>query len=293
MPKKIKKRAKRKDEEILPSEEEGGQEILVTRVDNPNDPTILPAEDDQAELGDLVVNIPEHERDAFQEVSHKAANWVDDNRPMALALFVAALCVPLAIFGGYYALQQGEVEDQIVVSQAIELASTPVEGSPELQLFEQNEDFQKPEGVFASRQAKWEAVYAQASKALTEHSSGDLAIAARYAKAGAAYQLGKYDEAIELYNALLKDGSGPLAPFSRLNLALAQAGKGQTDQAVTLLDALGTEDESYRALAIYHKGRVLEAAGKKEEAKKIYHELLEVDPDTTYKADVERRIAIL
>ena len=56
---------------------------------------------------------------------------------------------------------------------------------------------------------------------------------------------------------------------------------------------VGALDESYSSFAQYHKGRVLEAAGKKEAARAAYDALIQSDSKSPYIADVERRLATL
>ncbi len=285
MPKKIKKRSKKRDEdeEIL---DESGQ------VDQ-DGPDVLPAEG-QEDFGEMVVDIPEHERDAFQMASARAASWIEDNRPVAIGVFAAVLLIPFAIYGAVYFSGQQEAKASAEVSEALVTYSRPVEGSASMQLFEQNDKLDKPETVFETNEARWQAVYDQANEALSAQGKGDLGVAARYSKAGAAYQLGKYDEAVSLYEEVLADKRGAsLHLFATLSLAMSQAGQGETEKAAATFDKLGAMNEEYLGLALYHKGRVFEASGDVEQAKEVYHELLEEQPDSSYKNDVERRLATL
>lgn len=302
MPKKIKKRSKKnKDEEVV--EEDGvldasfddDDDIPDAAFDGGDEEGGVPAVYDEVEtFGDIAVAIPEHERDAFQEASVQAAAWIEENRPAAMGIFFAILLVPFGVYAAVHFSNQSEIEASKEVSESIRMYQYPIEGSPEMQVIEQNDKIKKPETVYPTRDAKWEAIYKEADGALAKHSQGDLSVAAKYAKAGAAYNLGKYDEAIPLYEEVLADARGEsLHVFARLGLAMAQAGKGDVDAALSNFDELAASNEELAGLALYHKGRVLESAGKTEEAKKAYHELLESEPETTYKSDVERRLAIL
>ena len=283
MPKKIKKRSKKQEEELIDDE-----------IVEEEDPEALAVYDEDAGLGDMVVAIPEHERDAFQMASARAADWIEGNRPIAIGIFFAVVALPFIAYGIYEYSKRQEADASAVVSEAITVYSRPVEGSPSMQLFEQNEKLKKPEIVYATHAERWQAVYDEASQGLSTHKDGPLSVAARYSKASAAYHLGKYAEAVDLYNAVLSDERGSsMRPFATLGLAMSQAGAGDVDAAVESFDTLGAIDDEFSGLALYHKGRVYESAGKKEEAKAAYHELLETSPDTSYKSDVERRIATL
>lgn len=281
MPKKIKKRSKKKDDE----------EVVEPEAELVKEPEVP---EEVETFGDLVVDIPQQERDAFQEASFKAASWIEENRPAAMGIFFVVLLLPFGIYAAFYYQGQQEVEASVDVSQAIQMYQHPIEGSREMELIEQNERIKKPETVYESREAKWQAIYDKAAAAATNHGEGPLSVSARYAKAGAAYHLGKYDEAAALYKELLaEERAEDLHVFARFGLAMAQAGQGDVASAAVAFDELAGMNEEYVGLALYHKGRVYEAAGKAAEAKEAYHKLLEEQPKTTYKSDVERRLALL
>lgn len=301
MPKKIKKRTKKSEEELEQSGEglvEGGAqsegEAGPVLLDEDGMPIRQEEYDEVANFGDIVVNIPEHERDAFEKLSHDTANWIERNRPIAIGLFLVVLAAPLLVYFGMEQYQKSLVEKSNDVTAAIEAYQYPVADSPMMKFFEQNDKFKKPETVYETNEAKWTAVYDQANKALQAHESDALGVSARYTKAGAAYQLGKYDEAISLYQAVLQDERGnSLHLFARLGLAMSQAGKGDVDAAVKSFDEIASTSDEFAGFAQYHKGRVLEAAGKAQEAKQAYDKLLEGDANSTYKVDVERRLATM
>ncbi len=297
MPKKIKKRTKKTEEELesLDQAPEGGEEEEgPVLLDEDGMPIRQEEYDEVANFGDIVVDIPEHERDAFEKLSHDTANWIEKNRPIAMGLFFLVLAAPLLVYFGYEQVKASQVGKSNDVTAAIEAYQYPVENSPMMKFFEQNEKFKKPTVVYKTSEEKWNAVYTDADKALKTHASDDLGVSARYAKAGAAYHLGKYDEAISLYQEVLKDERGDaLHLFASLGLAMSQAGKGDVDAAVKTFDTVKDTNAEFAGFAQYHKGRVLEAAGKVDEAKAVYNSLLEGDSNSTYKLDVERRLATL
>ena len=244
MAKKIKKRSKKSPEE------EAEQQALVPAQRSPEllDADGAPRGDASVEqvkvydevvdnFGDMVVNIPEHERDTFEKLSHGTANWIERNRPLAIALVVLVLAAPLLIYFAVVQVERAAIEDSNQVTEAIEAYQYPVEGSSMMQLFEQNDKFARPETVYPTLEAKWQAVYQESDEALKAHGASDLGVAARYTKAGAAYQLGKYEEAASLYSEVLGDERGSaLHLFATLGLAMSQAGNNQADEAAITFD---------------------------------------------------------
>jgi len=286
MPRKIKKRSKKNNEEELE------EQVEVVDAEGDSDEGELP--DEVANFGDIVVDIPEYERDAFEEFSANAATWVESNRPQALGLMVLVLLIPFGIFAfvNYRDVQADAASFD--AAQPLVAYQFPVEGEPILKVFEQDDKIKKPKTIYPDSDAKWNAVYKAADDADKAHGGDSLGTSVKFSKAAAAYHLGKFEEAVTLYEKVLADkDSEPLHVFATLGLAMSQAGKGDTDNAVATFDSLGKMGDEYAPFALYHKGRVLETAGKKAEAKDAYHKLLELDANTTYKTDVERRIATL
>ena len=222
MPKKIKKRSKKKDHEELPDQ---GALLVAPAEESAGTED---AQFEEAEtFGDIMVDIPDHERDKFQEASYKAANWVEDNRPAAIGLFLALCLIPVLAYAAYHYMEQQEVEASATVSQSLKLYQNPVAGSEAMKFFEQNDKFEAPKTVYPSEKEKWSTIYDQASKSLAAAKGKDLEAAATYMLAAAAYQTGKYKEAVGLYQDVLGRSEGkPIAPVATLSLAMSQAGGG-------------------------------------------------------------------
>lgn len=85
--------------------------------------------------------------------------------------------------------------------------------------------------------------------------------------------LGKFEAARKEYQALAADPSGMtgMLHFIYEGLGFTYEGLGKTKEALEQYKKLeGCEDGSYRQLGLYHQARLLEAEGKKEEARKLY-----------------------
>ncbi len=230
--------------------------------------------------------------DPILRASWETASWVEENRGLVLGgIFV----VLIAVIGGYFGLQYLEsqkVKASSALTPAIESYTTLIEGSREIEAIKSNPDIEAPEKTYESDEAKWQDVYDNADKALAKHPNSEIANASRLAKAAAALKLGKTDEAIELYTSYLESPTDPSMEAAVLQgLATAHANAENWDDATATLDKLGELDEAYAEAARYQKARILERAGKADEAKKLYHEILDEDPNHPQKADIERRLA--
>lgn len=281
MAKKIKKRSKRRDEEpedaeIVEEEGEGFED----------------EDEEELGLGESLVEVPEDERDRFEDGMIRSLDWAERNRAAFIGLAVVAVVAPFLIFAGLQVMEQSAMSKSAAATPLFQAYNTPVAGSGEIEQYEKGkplEKFKKPAKTHATPEAKWQSIYDAASKA-----EGTQAVsqAAQISKAAAAYQLGKFEEAATLYQGLRKT-EAPIKPFILFALAQSLQGKGDVDGAVGVYDELAGLESEYAALAMYHKGRALEGAGKPKEAKDVYHKLVEAHPESDFKADVDRRLATL
>ncbi len=232
--------------------------------------------------------------DPILKASWETASWVEENRYLVLGIVGVVF---LAIVGGYFGLQVLESQNEeasSTLTPALEDYSTMIEGSPELESLKSNPDIEAPEKTFETNQARWEAVYAGANETLSKHPQGEIAQAATLMKASAAAQLGKTEEAIQLYEsyrATSNDDSMKVPVLQGLAGVYASAEKW--DEALETLDELSKLDDSYASAVDYQKARILERAGRGEDARKLYHSILEEDPNHPSKADIERRLATM
>ncbi|WP_168210999.1 YfgM family protein [Persicimonas caeni] len=232
--------------------------------------------------------------DPVLEATMRGASWVEQNRNLVIGGVIAAVVAIIGVWVGTAYIEGQEVKASSTLSPALWDYAAPVEGSEELDLIKQAEEVDPPAEVFASETERWQAIYDKADKSLSAKGSGALAQTARLTKAAAANRLGKPDEAVELYKAYLGgETDEAMLPVVYLGLATAHSAKGNVDEAAANFDKLVEVDASYEGLAMYQKAQVLEAAGKTDKAKELYHEILESDPETPYRDEIERRLALL
>jgi tetratricopeptide (TPR) repeat protein len=231
--------------------------------------------------------------DALHVKSYEAAAWVERNRNLVLGGIVAVVVGTLGvIFAVNYAESQ-KVQASAVLSEGLAAYEVLVEGSPDLAALRNDDRLTPPSRTFQTEEEKWQAVHKHAEATLAEHDSGELGRSARLTKAAAAVQLGNFDEAIALYEQAVQGARGEVLDFATIGLANALAAKGEHDRAMSTLDKLAANNAEKAPFAKYEKARLLQRAGKTDEAKSLYHEILETYPKTTFRDDIERRLAML
>ena len=283
MPKKIKKRSKRQEEEEV---------VDVELAEGEGEDFFDGDEDSPEHYGDQIVDVPESERDAFQKASFDAANWVEKNLQTVGIVLALAIAIPLGGYAYFQASEASKTSASEVANGIFNGYQAPIKGSPAYDMIEANDKLQMPKTVYPTAEAKWAAISAAADKTLSEHPA-QLGTVAQLSKGASALRLQKWDDAIKAYEAALgaKD-IADMKPFALLGVAQANVGAGKIDGAVKALDELA-EIDGFKGVARYEKGRAYERAGDTDKAKASYHELLETLPSSPYKIDVERRLATL
>jgi len=136
--------------------------------------------------------------------------------------------------------------------------------------------------------------------ARNRHGDSPVAALARLGEAGANYDLGKYEAALKAYAAVL--ASPEIDPFARAvalqGKAAALESSGDDEGALKSWRSLEALDKkAYGVLSGLQVGRILEAQGKRAEAKthyealqKSHEEALKSLAHSRTRADIERRI---
>jgi TolA-binding protein len=145
---------------------------------------------------------------------------------------------------------------------------------------------------FPSKEAKQKAVR-EGLEAVTKASAGsDAAVAASLALARESLDSGKYAEAAAAYAAYLAaHPDGDLAIFAAEGLGYAHEGKEEFDKAQAAFDKLGTLGAAGRAA--FHKARLLEKQGKKDEARKAYEAVATGYEKESVAAEARARIELM
>lgn len=232
--------------------------------------------------------------DPILDATMQGMSWIERNRNLVFGGLIVVIVGALGawIYSGISASQQ--VSASQALSPALWDYEVLVEGSETYQQIEESELIPLPSKTYPSEEARWEDIYKTAGEALSANPSGDIAQSARVVQAGAAMRLKKHDEAVKLYSAYLDGKTSPaILPLVYLGLASAHAATGEVDEAVKNFEELRKINDSYESMSAYEKARLLDSAGKTDEARELYHEILESDPETPYRDEIERRLALL
>jgi len=234
------------------------------------------------------------DEDPFVAGSMRTLGWLSEHPNVIIGFVIAALVVGAAVYGGTSYMRSQAIQASSGVSGALTAYQTPVDGSPQMEAITASERGATPQDTFGSEQERWMAVYEHTGKTLENHPDSQAAQAARITRAAAAIRLEKYDKAIELYQSYMDaDGDKSRLPTVHYGRAVALAEKEQYDKALQALEALMEVDDSYESFARYHKGLFMEKAGKADEAKTFYDKVLDNNPQSPYKAAIERRRALM
>lgn len=231
--------------------------------------------------------------DPFLQATAQGMSWFEQNRGLVLGGIVALVVAVIGVWAALGYMESQKVAASSELSPALWDYETQVEEAKR-EAIANDPDLTAPEEEYASEQARWKAIFEKSGSALEAHQQGEIAQSARLTRAAAAVRLGDFDEAVSLYEAYLSgDTDESMLPFVYLGLATAHGAKGNVEDAVANYDKLVEHDESFEGLALYQKAKAFEAAGNTEKAKEIYHEILEAHPQTPYREDIERRLALI
>ncbi len=271
---------------------------IKRKVDSP-EVEVLEGEEG-AELGqeggarNFGINFPTEKPDAFEVASIKSAAWIDDNRNLAIGVVVAVVVAAIGVFVAVQFTTSQAEDASASLSLALASFEVLVEGSSELEAIKANPEIKAPTVTFASNDEKWQAIYDQAGATLADHGSGAVASTAQLTQAAAAFNLKKFDESTKLYNEYLAGSpTKDVKPFAYFGLANSLAAQGEFDKAIVQLDKVAEISPDQAIMIQYEKARMLERNGKVEEAKKLYHDILEAEPESTFRSDIERRLATI
>ncbi len=106
------------------------------------------------------------------------------------------------------------------------------------------------------------------------------------------YQLGNYDEAIKTLKDLTEKFTDPrIVPLAYYKMAEAYLNKNDATNALAVMNTLANlKDNIFHDMALMESGKILEAQGKKDEAKAKYKELIAKYPNSALAGEAKARI---
>src|SRR5688500_8868727 len=149
-------------------------------------------------------------------------------------------------------------------------------------------------GSFATEAAKLNAALPKLKAAADAYPDSDAGITARYHYASSLAATGKYDEGIRAFDEVVRR-AGVSSLYGRMALfgkADTQARAGQFDAAIaTWKELASSTDEALPKDAILMElGKAYQAAGKTEEARKLFNQIVEEHPTAPYTAEARAEL---
>lgn len=207
-------------------------------------------------------------------------DWIVERRNLLLGA-LAAVVVVVAV-GSFISSQNAEKKQETggQLAQAMALVSRPViEGST-------------GKDSFPSIEAKQTAVRAALDGVKQDAPDSEAALSASVALARLDLDAGQPDAAItSLENYLAKVKSGGLRLFATETLGYAYEAKGDLGKAASTFNAL--KDEGAAGRALFHQARLAEKEGKKDEARKLYEQVIAEHDKELVAAEARSRLELL
>lgn len=149
-------------------------------------------------------------------------------------------------------------------------------------------------GSFPTVAAKLTAALPKLKAAADAYPDSDAGITARYHYASSLAATGKYDEGIRAFDEVVRR-AGVSSLYGRMALfgkADTQARAGQFDAAIaTWKELASSTDEALPKDAILMElGKAYQAAGKTEEARKLFNQIVEEHPTSPYTAEARAEL---
>lgn len=231
--------------------------------------------------------------DKFQEVGVKAETWISERQNLVLGVVIGAFVVAVIIAGMSHLRGNRIAAAAWTLGDALKLLERPVDTAPSAA----PSDSATPP-PFKSQQEKDEAIIAAAEKVRAEYGSTPAARTAALAAGHAQLRLGKHQEALSSFEAFLASAEpkDPLRAAALEGIGYAHETKGDLELALTAYDRLAREapaGDFLKGMGLYHRGRVLIAQGKKEEAAKQLAEVSAAAPDSAAARSAKELLASL
>jgi hypothetical protein len=222
--------------------------------------------------------------DVVLEGATSVYDWLVERRNIVIGALVALLVVAAIATFASSSSEAKAHEAGGKLAQALELANRPV--------VEVKEGATPAEKTFPTKAAKLEAVEKALNEITTQYAGSEAARTASLQLADVKLEAGKADEAIAGYEKYLADApAGGLRLFATESLGYAYEAKGDLAKAEQSFDKLNGEGAP--GLALFHKARLAEKAGKKDEAKKLYEQVAKDYPGEQVANDASTRLELM
>jgi TolA-binding protein len=230
------------------------------------------------------------ENEFARTVAH--ARDVLETRKRDISVVVLVVVVALVAAGGYFwwhhsrnANADRALAAAIAVYEApVVPLSAPAPGSPA--------PLPQP-GTYTTEEAKLQAALPKFIEAADRYPSTEQGIAARFHAAAILAGLGRSAEAEQRYQEVVdKAGRSIYARTAKLGLANVQVAQGKYDNAINIYTELSRDGDAQLPVdsILLQLGRAYARAGRKEEAVRAFNRLVAEFPQSLYAADARREL---
>ena len=147
-------------------------------------------------------------------------------------------------------------------------------------------------GTYPTEKAKLEASLPKFQAAADAYPSTDSGLTARYHLAKNLVALGRFDDAVPHYDQVIASGSGLIAKTARLGKAEAQLRAAKYDQAIAAFkEFVDAKDPTLPTEGLLMElGRAYKLAGKTEDARKTFTQVVEQHANTPFADQAKQEI---
>jgi predicted negative regulator of RcsB-dependent stress response len=222
----------------------------------------------------------EKQDDAFQRGVRQASRRVID----APKLVLGAIAIMVVVIAGGVYLHNRKVESDAEAARLLQTATAAivrgqiVPAEMRAELGDQLRIYRLP--MFETQETR-DAEIEEALSAARNSGRDKVEQDATLVAAARAVRLGDFDAAITDYDAFLDDvdGDHPLRFLALEGKGIALEAKGDYEAALAVFTEIAPRPtDFYRPMALYHRGRMLEALERKDEALAIYEQYFEEFP---------------
>jgi len=218
---------------------------------------------------------------------------------------VAVLVATAVAFGGgwalstYRAAQAAKATAAFDRIDAIAAAELLPEKSEKTEEAKAKEAKTEDDGIprFKTQKERLEAANKEADSFIATFGSAGIGRKALFGKASRLIALGKPDEAAVIYNDLANGETDlDVRPMEQEGAGAAYEAAGKLDEALRVYSALADASAArnfYLDRALFAKARVLEKQGKAKDAEQVLRDILSKVPKTSLRQQIDDRLAVL
>lgn len=232
--------------------------------------------------------------DSFQSTGEKFLQHFVDYRKQYLLGAVGLLVV----FGLAFGIKTYLAKRSAAVSQsfgaALETYLAPIKSEKELK---DADEATKSELSFPNEETKYVAAQTKFQEIVEKHGGTTYGKFAAFYVANCLFKTKQYDKARDGYTKFMAEAGSDFADLKFVaenNIAQTYDAEGKLDEALAAYKKIyETPEGVFKDQALYMQAEINQRQGKRDEAVKLYNELLEKFPETDLKSQVEKMLTIL